>query len=245
MKAMKEDKKNASRELPNAPHFAKRSGFDTTLENWITALKGRRDAKTTPPDASGHHPLTRTLHTHVDHVEARIHDALISALRPIDKEIARTEAQIRRLEENKNAFNQQLTGHPAEAANRDTPEGQESLREKDRLSAGNAAIRAQQDSLATQVVELIEHREKLHEAALAILETWQARCAALTTCHRRAFIRKVTTPSGRRRLGIENPQSLPLPSHAPNHSWATGNRLPLTTTTVSQDEPILSWSRRS
>ncbi|MCY0905757.1 hypothetical protein [Arthrobacter sp. H14-L1] len=242
---MKEDKKNASRELPNAPHFAKRVGIDTAIENWITGLKGRRDARTTPPDASGHHPLTRTLHSHVDHVEAIIHDALIAALRPIDNDIARAEAQIRRLEENKKSFKQQSADHPATAEERATPQGQESLREKDKISSKTAVVQAQQDSLATDVVQLIEHREKLHEAARAILETWQARYAALTGCHRRAFIRKATTASGRRRLGIKDPQALALPRHASNHSWASGGRLPLTITVISADDPVLSWTRRS
>ncbi|WP_156507495.1 hypothetical protein [Arthrobacter sp. OY3WO11] len=242
---MKEDKKHASKELPNAPHFAKRSGLDVTIENWLTSWKGRTDASTTPPDSTGHHPLTRNLQTHVDHVEARIHDSLISALRPIDNEIVRLEAQIRRFEENKQSVLQKINSHPPKSEEANTPQGQESLRHRDKLLSENAATATREDALAIEVVRLIEDRDKIHEAAIAILNTWQARCAALIYCHRRAFIRKATVPSGRRKLTLDNPQALPVPSHTPTHLWATGARMPITTTKVSTEDPVLSWTHRS
>ncbi len=187
-------------------------------------LAGRRDAGGPPPDAAGHFPYTRQLHTRAGEAESLIGAVLHAHLKGLDATIAGHLAAIQTTQALIES-GEARRGTLLETTQVQTPAGVAALREAATLEHANTQMRAQNDRAAQQVHELLSTRRHLIDLARALLDAHCSRCTLLAAAHRRGWQRRVA----KRDPAMAGSHG--LPAYRPNQGWATGE-LPLLTVTL-------------
>jgi hypothetical protein len=205
--------------------------------------QGRRDASSLRPDNRGHLPSTRAFAAATDRVEASIHAALVAAVEKIDAKAARIEAELRAMDASQPPLAVQP---PVQDPRAGSPEAQNAARETaealQRAATADAAAAARYKELTGSAAELIQRRTHLHEAAAALLQTWQAHCRELTEAHRTGYTRALARRFPRPRLMVPDIHLVPTPQHEASHGWASGSQLPFTATATHPGEaPGMHW----
>lgn len=214
--------------LPTAPTLAPEP---TRRQLKASFRQGRRDAATTRPDERGHVPSTHTYSFNVDRIESLIHSSLVVAVEQIDAKLARIEAEVRTT----NAAPVLPPATPHTLDSRDgSPEMQDSARMAEAAAskaiAANAANQGSLRKLSGDAADLVQRRERVHDEATAILQSWQAHATLLTAAHRAGYAKALGRRFPRPRITVPDLHLLPIPAHVATHGWAKGEQMAFTAT---------------